>query len=260
MSLSSSTSSDHNYPSFIKEYVDNVTIYWYNEDFAQSRYPRGQRISKACTLICLLVAQRISATGLSIYDIESTPEVTNYIAEAMVEGNATHAWIVKNGLVSHPYLSTEEALRHGGDRLSILKEWTFQVFHDKIERSLYHNINNFLHKWYASSKSNNLFMLLITCGRTVLFIFQENTNTVTFFDSHNHQMNSRSIRGLVVAQTAIEKLQYLCKWYIEDILNQCYNIKSEQYELAFLYPKDNIKCCGCNFPCSCTSFCHRHIQ
>lgn len=63
-----------------------------------------------------------------------------------------------------------------------------------------------------------------------------------------------------IMQTAIEKLQYLCKWYIEDILNQCYNIKSEQYELAFLYPKDNMNCCGCNLSCSCTSFCNRNSQ
>ncbi|XP_078038481.1 uncharacterized protein LOC144470815 [Augochlora pura] len=258
MSLSSLLS-DFNSPSFIKEYVNNVTVYWYDEDFAQSRYPPGQKISQACTLICLLVAQRISEAGFYIRDIESNPEISNYIAKAMIEGNATHARIVKNGLVAHPYLSIEEALKHGGNKLIIMKEWTFQVFHERIERGLHKNISNFLHKWYASPKSNNLFMFLITCGRTVLFIFQENTNIVTFFDSHNHQINPRTTRGLVLAQTTIDKLKYLCKWYIEDILNQCCNMKSDQYELAFLYPNDS-KCCGCNFNCSCGSYCNQHIQ
>lgn len=41
----------------------------------------------------------------------------------MIEGNTIHAWIVKKGLVSHPYLSTEEALRLGGKSLSLLREW-----------------------------------------------------------------------------------------------------------------------------------------
>ncbi|XP_076228983.1 uncharacterized protein LOC143175172 [Nomia melanderi] len=257
MSLLPSLIIDSHFPSYIKEYVyNNVTVYWYNEEFAQSRYPPGQRVSKACTLICLLVAQLISETGLLIYDVDTTSEITNYIAKAMIEGNAIHAWIVKQRLVSHPYLSTDEALRHGGDRLNILKEWTFQLFYERIEKGLYQNISHFLQKWYALPKSKNLFMLLITCGRTVLFIFQENTHMVTFFDSHSHQINARSNRGLVIAQTTIDKLQFLCKWYIENILNKYYNMESnQQYELAFLYPKDT-DCCGCNSPCTCSNFCN----
>ncbi|XP_015431292.1 PREDICTED: uncharacterized protein LOC107187663 [Dufourea novaeangliae] len=259
MSLSSSSSqSDSHFPSYIKEHVGNyVSVYWYDEEFSQSRYPPGQKISKACTLICLLVAQRITEKGLLIYDVETSPEITNHIAEAMVEGNATHAWIVKNGLVSHPYLSTEEALRLGGQSLSILQEWTFEVFYERIERGLHQHISNFLSKWYASPKSQNLFMLLITCGRTVLFIFQEKTYMVTFFDSHSHNTITRANRGLVIAQTTIDKLQLLCKWYIEDILNKCYNMKADQYELAFLYPKDT-ECCGCGSSCTCGNHCKMH--
>lgn len=36
----------------------------------------------------------------------------------------------------------------------------------------------FLHEWYKAPKSHTLFMLLITCGRTILFIFQEGTHKV----------------------------------------------------------------------------------
>lgn len=55
----------------------------------------------------------------------------------------------------------------------------FNIFHEEIETSLYKNINIFLYEWYKAPKSNALFMLLITCGRTILFIFQESTNKVS---------------------------------------------------------------------------------
>lgn len=41
----------------------------------------------------------------------------------MIEGNDTHAWILDQGLISHPYLNTVEALEFGGDNLSTLREW-----------------------------------------------------------------------------------------------------------------------------------------
>jgi len=57
----------------------------------------------------------------------------------------------------------------------------FNIFHEEIETNLYKNINIFLHEWYKTPKSHTLFMLLITCGRTILFIFQENTSKVSNF-------------------------------------------------------------------------------
>lgn len=146
MSIAPSISS--HLPSYTKNYFGNtVTIYWYDEEFSQSRYPPGQKsntafplciyfnvsynwysinvetVSEACTLICLLVAQRVSQTGLLLYSVEKSPEITIILAEALIEGNAIHAWIVKKGLVSHPYLSTEEALKLGGRSLNLLTEW-----------------------------------------------------------------------------------------------------------------------------------------
>lgn len=74
-------------------------------------------------MICLLVAQRISQGNVLICDVENCPELTIIMAEAMVEGNATHAWITSQKLIPHPYLNTEEALKYGGRSLTILKEW-----------------------------------------------------------------------------------------------------------------------------------------
>ncbi|CAK9802265.1 hypothetical protein ANTQUA_LOCUS3208 [Anthophora quadrimaculata] len=165
-----------------------------------------RKVSKACTLICLLVAQRISQTELLLYDVQKCPKIIAIIAESMIEGNAIHAWIVKRGLVSNPYLSTEEALKLGGKSLSLLREWTYQVFYEKIEDGLYQHISNFLHQWYSAPLSKNLFMLLITCGRTVLFIFQETAYMVTFFDSHSHSTSTNPNRGLVIAQINSKKI------------------------------------------------------
>ncbi|XP_076548369.1 uncharacterized protein LOC143306078 [Osmia lignaria lignaria] len=249
---------DENFPSYIKSYYEStVKVLWYDQEFSQSRYPPGQKISKACTLICLLVAQFISKTELLIFDVEGCSKIIDIIAQAMIEGNAIHTWSIKEGLISHPYLSTEEALRLGGRDLSLLTEWTFQVFYERIEIGLYQNISSFLHNWYRIAKSKNLFMLLITCGRTVLFIFQEETYKVTFFDSHSHNTITNSRRGLVIAQANIDQLELLCDWYIEDILNKCDDVEANQYELAFLYP-NNASCCGCNSLCNCGNCCKKH--
>lgn len=193
---------------YTKNHLENnnnvLLVIWYNQEFSQSRFPPGQKVSKACTLICLLVAQRIAQKGLLLRDVEkSPPEIVSIIADSMIEGNAIHAWIIKNGLVSHPYLSTEEALKFGGTSLSLLREWTFQVFYERIEHGLFRHMSDFLREWYSAPKSSNLFMLLITCGRTVLFIFQQNTYMVTFFDSHSHGTAENPNRGLVIAQVGI---------------------------------------------------------
>lgn len=45
------------------------------------------------------------------------------MAEAIIEGNSIHSYIVKNKLIPDPYLNAEEALQFGGKKLSPLKEW-----------------------------------------------------------------------------------------------------------------------------------------
>ncbi|KYN11563.1 hypothetical protein ALC57_16347 [Trachymyrmex cornetzi] len=112
------------FPSYMKNCFNNeVDILWYQPEFTQSRYPPGQKLSEACTLICLLVAVRISRGNVSIYDIENCPRLNIIVAEAIIEGNTIHAWLIKKRLISHPYLNTEDALKHGGKSLNILKEW-----------------------------------------------------------------------------------------------------------------------------------------
>lgn len=69
------------------------------------------------------MAQRICQSNLEIASVEKTPKLGILIAESIVEGNATHAIILQRGLVPHPYLSVDEALRFGGKRLRTLKEW-----------------------------------------------------------------------------------------------------------------------------------------
>ncbi|KAI4503424.1 hypothetical protein M0802_001646 [Mischocyttarus mexicanus] len=182
----------HYFPTFVKDtFNSKVNLYWYHPEFSQSRYPPGQGISEACTLICLLVAQRISQGNILINNVDTCPELSVLIAEAMVEGNATHAWIISQKLIPHPYLNIEEALKYGGRSLTMLKEW------------------------------------------------------VTLFDSHGHSTIKHPNRGLVVAQTSIDKLESLCDWYSHEIVNNCYNMQSYQYELAFLYPENLCKCNNC---------------
>ncbi|XP_011297053.1 uncharacterized protein [Fopius arisanus] len=232
------------FPSYVRDHtVRDVQVYWYHPQFTQSRYPPGQQVSQACTLICLLVAQRICESHLQIMNVETSPELAVIIAESIVEGNRNHAWILQRGLVSHPYLSTDEALRFGGKRLKTIVEWKFQVFTENIEINLCQNIRRFLRDWYQKPRGDTLIMLLITCGRTVLFLFQSRMNKITLFDSHGHSTAKNPHRGLVVAQAKYENLYALCTWYVQEVLYNCFNVYADQYELAFLYYA-NPGCCG----------------
>ncbi|KAK0081862.1 hypothetical protein PV325_011450 [Microctonus aethiopoides] len=235
---------DNDFPSYLKDLsVKDINVYWFHPDFTQSRYPPGQEMSEACTLICLLVAQRISQSGLQLRSVENCPMLRIFIAESIVEGNKTHSQILRRGLVPHPYLNTEEALTYGGRRLRTLKEWKFQVFEERIGRKLYHDIQTFLTDWYKKPKADTLIMLLITCGRTILLLFQQQINMVTLFDSHSHVTTENPHRGLVVAQAKFQKLHSLCDWYVDAVLNNCFNAQSDRYELAFLYYSQSSKCC-----------------
>lgn len=69
------------------------------------------------------MAVRISRENVSIYNTENCPRLNLIVAEAMIEGNTTHAWLIKKRLIQHPYLNTEDALKYGGISLNILKEW-----------------------------------------------------------------------------------------------------------------------------------------
>ncbi|XP_015124142.1 uncharacterized protein LOC107046133 [Diachasma alloeum] len=238
--------------SYVRDHtVRDVQVYWYHPDFSQSRYPPGQQVSEACTLICLLVAQRICESKLQLENVETSPQLTAMIGASIVEGNDTHAWILRRGLVPHPYLNTDEALTFGGKRLKSIVEWQFQVFRENIETSLCTNIQRFLHDWYQKPRGETLIMLLITCGRTVLLLFQSRANKITLFDSHGHSTVRNPHRGLVVAQAKFERLYDLCDWYIQDVLHNCFNVYADQYELAFLYYVDAGCCKSEESPCDC---------
>ncbi|XP_031784572.1 uncharacterized protein LOC103316514 isoform X1 [Nasonia vitripennis] len=244
---------DKGFPNYIKETYGNVDVFWYQAEFTQSRYPPGQEVSEACTLICLLVAQRISQLGLQVLDVDSTPEFNVVIAEAIIEGNDIHSYIVKNKLIPHPYLNTEEALTFGGKKLSMLKEWNFQVFRENLDTTLYRNIKSFLCEWYINPESPNLFMLLITCGRTILFIFQQKTKKVILFDSHGHNSARYSNKGLVVAQSPITSLEELCRWYVREVIHNCYELEADQYELACLYHQQSRRSISSCYECKCSA-------
>lgn len=79
--------------------------------------------SRACTLICLIVAQMLSNANLQIRDVENCKQLEITIAKAMIKGNASHAKIMKEGLVSHLNLNIEEALVYGGNDVDLLREW-----------------------------------------------------------------------------------------------------------------------------------------
>ena len=73
------------------------------------------------------MAHRISQLDMQITNFDCNLEFNVVIAEAIIEGNCIHSYLVKKKMIPHPYLNTEEALKFGGKKLSSLKEWVILI-------------------------------------------------------------------------------------------------------------------------------------
>ncbi|XP_023317982.1 uncharacterized protein LOC106651565 [Trichogramma pretiosum] len=240
------------------EHYYGVTAYWFASNFTQSRYPNNQESSQACTLICLLVSSGVAQAKLHIGPESYNDLLTQVIAESIISGNRAYDRIMCRRLVKHHHLSVTDALKYCCPELCHMREWKWNVYHDNFEEQLVVNMNWFLEQWDRLDwQPDYLFMVLISNGRTVLFIFPKATKSAIFFDSHGHPdpngSHSNSGRGIVVAQTARQNLEILVEWFIFKVIRPYTNANPVNYELACLYYTRKSSCeRSCHHDCSCS--------
>ncbi|XP_018329286.1 uncharacterized protein LOC108739738 isoform X1 [Agrilus planipennis] len=228
------------FPDFDTEYHKHILrVTWFETDFSQSRYsfksqPGG---SNACTIIAILMAWKCHFKDINVKgpDKELNIRLIYALAHSMLEGNDIHNELKKRGSLYDINLTVPEAIKFSGLAKYGLTEWKSLLFMEPLCDTLHHNIKNTWSQWVNNplSKSHpDMYIVLISDSRSVLFIIQYAFNTVAVVDSHQH-----ASAGALIAITYRQRLQLLCQWFSE-MSEKLYNSHPEVYELSFLYFKN----------------------
>ncbi|CAH1183291.1 unnamed protein product [Phaedon cochleariae] len=237
--------SDHTNLPFFPKYEtdrlfdDKLSVTWFETNFSQSHYNvhNISRGSNACTLIAILVAAKCNKYKILINKPENclTVKLVQVLALSMLEGNQIHENLKLNNKLKHINLNVPEAISFADKDTKGIVEWKNEVFMEPLAKSLYTNIRIHWRNWVKSQMNNepsDLYLVLVADARTVLFIFQIRSETITLVDSHQHSAE----KGAFIAIAHCSILKYLCEWYTK-VLFKFNNSVPQLYELSFLYFK-----------------------
>ncbi|KAK5646686.1 hypothetical protein RI129_005150 [Pyrocoelia pectoralis] len=220
---------------------ENLRVTWFEIGFSQSKYSYEKLAngSNACTLIAIITASKCHFNHVKI-EGPSQPiygELVLALANGMLLGNSIHDGLKANRVISNFNLTIPQSLMYGKEYVRGLKEWCSELHAKPLQSSLYANMNRRWKKWHRvcvlkKRSVMDLYVVLISDSRSVLFIFQHDTDTVSVIDSHRHT----DTKGALIATVSRPKLKLLCLWFA-DIIYKYYNSCPELYELSYLYLK-----------------------
>nr|XP_018897792.1 PREDICTED: uncharacterized protein LOC109030988 [Bemisia tabaci] len=219
-------------------YVRNLTILWFPPNFSQSKFGDRRAGSNACTLICILVSYKVHKTGLKLPNIrmqEAWEPLMNILAESIVEGNTIHERLRKENKLVEDNLTVPEAIHATRHHVERVTEWESTIISSRMKTSLFDYLSNKVMAWYdtvLSQKGSDLYVIVISLNRSVVLLFQKESETVTLVDSHSHYPH-----GAAIAQVPFKKLRELCNWYA-CLLRDSAEKPIKQYELSYLYFPD----------------------
>ncbi|GJQ87050.1 hypothetical protein Trydic_g6809 [Trypoxylus dichotomus] len=233
------------FPKYEYEYLfeSNLRVTWFESDFSQSRFnfEKTNTGSNACTLIAVLLAARCYINKIQMHGPEKHINyfLVKALGESILEGNSIHNTLKAKGILHNINLTVPDGIKFSQMKYWGLTEWTCNLYMQRLEATLYPNMKNQWLEWTKSSigkKYRDLFVILICDARSVLFVINDDLDTVTLIDSHQHT----SERGAVIAMVARPRLKCLCQWFGR-LIDTCYHSSPELYELSFLYFKKRAK-------------------
>lgn len=235
----------------IFEQYERVHVWWFPKEFCQSRFGEFRESgTNSCTLISLILADKMAKEQIFQQRSKTLPRrAIQVFGDAINEGNGVYSRIFElrdeNGKKKRaPNLNIPEAISALDRQDDIgfqLQEWfythlTANPSKESYKRSVPMRISQVLklgvqlfRQPMSNVKAKALFAALIADSRTTIFVFEFNTNLVSFFDSHQHGRQA----GAVVAQSSIDQLDDLCNWFV-NMLDDVYNSHPSVYEISFL--------------------------
>ncbi|XP_022901831.1 uncharacterized protein [Onthophagus taurus] len=230
------------FPKYRHEYLfeNELKITWFESNFSQSRYnfEHINIASNACTIIVILLAAKCFENKIHMFGPEKDINyfLVKAFGECILEGNEIHQNLKQRGALSNVNLTVPEGIKHSGLNKQLgLVEWKCKLHMQPLGLTLYKNLKKCWLQWLScnlSQKREDLYVVLISDSRSVLFILNSTLNTVTLIDSHQHTFD----RGAVIAIATRHKMKHLCNWF-GDLIYSCYKSTPLLYELSFLYFK-----------------------
>ncbi|XP_018571340.1 uncharacterized protein LOC108911014 [Anoplophora glabripennis] len=229
------------FPKYDIEYVfdEKIRVTWFESHFSQSHYNvhNTSKGSNACTLIAVLMASKCNQYKVVINGPQKCLNIRliQLLASSMLEGNRIHEELKLRNVLKHINLNVPEAIKYAGKQASKMTEWKSEVYMEPLNKSLFDNIRKNWKEWVrpnSETEKLDMYIILVADSRTVLFLIQTKTDTVTLVDSHQHS----SEKGAFIAISRRSKLKLLCQWYNE-VLSKFYDSEPLLYELSFLYFK-----------------------
>lgn len=225
---------------------NDIKVWWFPSDFCQSRLGDRKIGSNACTLIAVILAYRIHDQGIGISGKLQKPlsrRLISALAESIVDGNEIHQHLVETGKLSDVNLTLPEAMKFYEQAQKVwelnrpnqhserLVEWRFYTVMDaSLKSHLFEKLHQGIIQWECQAREgSNLYIILITGGRSVLLVYHRHLQKITLIDSHGHLQH-----GAAVSQTDIGHLQNLCDWY-DDVCKNYFYSNSTSFEISFLH-------------------------
>ena len=201
-------------PYSIPSGVPNLSIYnsvlecSFPFEFSQSSI-NGRNGSNACTFISLCFGRLFTEQKLSLPFTSNLNSWTAALHYAMVKGNDIHDALFDNEAVN---LSVQDAVEMAGDEFGV---HSLGQQHDFFGAQLPQDLANYIQG--LSSKKERQCVGIVTTGRTMLLVFDEN-QAAGLVDSHQHGAQT----GAVIACVAPNDELHLIAWFI-DMMKRVWN-------------------------------------
>ncbi|KAI4464644.1 hypothetical protein MML48_3g00005270 [Holotrichia oblita] len=175
------------FPKYEYEYLfeSNLRVTWFERDFSQSRFnfEKTNTGSNACTLIAVLLAAKCYTNKIQMHGPEKHINyfLVKALGESILEGNSIHNSLKSKGVLNNINLTVPEGLKFSGMKCFGLVEWTCNLYMQSLEATLYMNLKSQWLEWIKSStgkKYKDLFVILICDARSVLFIINDDLDTM----------------------------------------------------------------------------------
>ncbi|KRF93795.1 uncharacterized protein Dmoj_GI15235, isoform B [Drosophila mojavensis] len=199
------------------EEIGNVNIWWFPEDFCQSRFGDYRKSgTNSCTLISLILADKVSKMPSLSQNVKELPEKAwDLIGDSINEGNIVyHDEISANLNINIP------------DAMAAIRS--------------HHKINFLLEEWFftqvdGGNTPSQLFAAIVADCRTVMVSIDLRTSIAFIVDSHQHGNNA----GAFFAQSDAHYISDLMFWFIS-MLDHIFSSHPAIFEISFLCAMPDI--------------------
>lgn len=274
----------------------NVIVWRMPIEISQSRLAGRRKPSYACTLITLKVAEYIYRNGIVLglnrsgmaessvkkdlcsenmacedetsdsckqTQLKCSPRLISAIVNAILEGNAIHEKQMSKRKLAFRCLFSKEPETFTIPQALDACEKTFkEIEFTSVRGKLLQNMKNFVLGPIKSCPLKDhlqIFMVLIVFERSVLLVYEKETDSISVVDTHSHMYMQPIKGGALIATSSLSEIDCLIRWICENIFPETavvrnedqsfeisvvvFNGKLEKNDKPRFIPENTTECC-----------------